>query len=103
MRETSLDQRAVVGHQRRHDLPQHDLDDVAHVQRLARGIGQRERGRVERALVEIARRRGSALFLRSGNSLLQQPGERVEQADEDSASATLKAMWNSAVIFAMSG
>ncbi len=50
-----VDQRAVVGHHRRHHLAQHDLDVVAHVQRLARGVRQRQRGRLQRAFVEIAR------------------------------------------------
>ena len=50
-----VDQRPVVGHHRRHHLAQHDLDVIAHMQGLAGGIGQRERGRLQRALVEIAR------------------------------------------------
>ena len=48
---------AVVGHQRGHDVAQHGLDRVAHAQRLARGIGERQRRRFQRGFVEIARHR----------------------------------------------
>ena len=50
-----IDQRPVVGHHRRHHLAQHDFDVIAHMQGLAGGIGQGERGRLQRAFVEIAR------------------------------------------------
>ena len=45
-------QRPVVGHQRFHDLPQHDLDRISHAQGLAGGVRQGQRGRVERGFVE---------------------------------------------------
>ena len=74
---------AVVGHQRGHDLAQHGLDGVAHAQRLARGIGERERRVFQRRFVEIARHRsvGRLLFLRQ--QAHQQPGHGVERPDED--------------------
>ena len=78
-----IDQRAVVGHHRRHHLAQHDFDVIAHVQRFARGVGQRQRGRFQRALVEIARPRRIGFLDPLRQQLLQQPRHAVEQADEE--------------------
>ena len=48
---------AIVVHDRSHDLVQHDLHGVAHAQRLARRIGDREGRRIECCFVEVARQR----------------------------------------------
>ena len=50
-----VDQRTIVGHYRRHHLAQHDLDVIAHMQRLARGVRQGERWGLERTLIEVTR------------------------------------------------
>ncbi len=44
---------AVIGQQRCHALAQHRFDDVAHMQRLARGAGERYRRRLHRRGIEI--------------------------------------------------
>src|SRR2546429_4966783 len=48
-----LEQRLVIGAKDGHGVAQHDLHHVGHAQRLARGLAQRERGLVQRALVEV--------------------------------------------------
>src|SRR5438093_596232 len=59
-----LEQRLVIGAKDGHGVAQHDLHHVGHAQRLARGLAERERGLVQRALVEVARaeRRGARLI-----------------------------------------
>ena len=37
-----VDQRTIARHHRGHHLAQHDLDEVAHAQRLAGGVGERQ-------------------------------------------------------------
>ena len=78
-----IDQRAVVGHHRRHHLAQHGLDHVAHAQRLARGVRERKGRRLQRGLVEIARPRRIGFLHAIGQQPFQQRRHGVEQPDED--------------------
>ena len=57
-----INQRAIVGHHGHHDFPQHDFDQVAHAQGFTRGVGEREGGRLKRALLQVARPRRIGLL-----------------------------------------
>src|SRR5215813_399048 len=69
-------------------VAQHPLHHVGHPQRLAGGLAQRQRGLVERALVQVLRAEGAVALLVVGHERLDRPGgqrcERQEQeADPD--------------------
>ena len=69
--------------ERGHDFAQHGLDGVAHAQRLARGIGERERRIFQRRFVEIARHGSVRGLLLLRQDAHQEPCHGVEQPDED--------------------
>ena len=51
-------QLAIVVQKRGHHVAQHGFDGVAHADRLAGGVGERKRRRVERGFIQIPRHSG---------------------------------------------
>src|SRR5438093_3394209 len=78
-----LEQRLVIGAKDGHGVAQHDLHHVGHAQRLARGLAERERGLVQRALVEVARAERRVARLIVGHDRLDRArGQRRERQEE---------------------
>ncbi len=91
----ALGELAVVGLEHRQHAGQHLLDDVADAQRLARGVGDGERRRVERGRVEVARLGRVVWRAAAGSRRSATRAIGSVRSMNSSASATLKTRWNS--------
>src|SRR5690242_11928750 len=69
---------AIIGHERRHCLTQHGLDDIADVKNLAFSASEGNRRRSERRLIEIQRSRRARRFRAFGQKPRQHRGYPVQ-------------------------
>src|SRR6059036_1379749 len=73
----------AAGEDHRH-VAQHPLHHIGHAQGLARGLAQRQRGLVERALVQVPRAKRAVALLVVGHDRLDRPrGQRRERQEQE--------------------
>src|SRR5262245_14839921 len=85
-----LDEREVVRAERGQRIAQHPLRDVGHAQGLAVGLTERQRGLIERPLVEILRAERRLLVGVLGHQRLDRPRRERRERQEHQADAEVE-------------